>query len=215
MKRPFTALKNLLFPARCIVCGEIIKAQREELCPGCRKTLPWAGDGLRPGGYHEGAASTLRYEGGVRDAFLRYKFSGQYWLAEPFAELLAETVSTQLSGRFDLITWVPVSKKRLRARTYDQSRLLAEAVSKILEAPVLPGLQKTKNTRANSSLADERERVKNVEGAYEALPGIEGRRVLLVDDVLTTGSTLSECAKTLLLGGAESVICATLIRAGD
>ena len=215
MRRFLAKLRNLLFPTKCIVCGKIIKAEREEICPECRKTLPLAGAGLTPGDYHEGTISPLKYEGGIRDAFLRYKFNGHYWLAEPFGELLAENISLQIGGRFDTIAWAPISKKRLRRRTYDQSRLLAEQVGILLDTPVIAGLAKVRDTRANSSLTGEKERRRNVADAYEALSGIEGKRILLIDDVLTTGSTLSECARTLLLGGAESVICAALLRSGD
>lgn len=202
---------NLIFPAKCVLCGDIIDAFREEICLKCKASLPWAGLAVAHGNYHEGVISALRYEGKVRDAFLRYKFSGQYWLSEPFGELLAEIVDMQLKGRFDVITWAPVSKKRKRQRTYDQAELLAKSVGKCLkDVPVVPGLLKTRHTKANSSLSDADGRRENVKDAYEALPGTENRRILIIDDVYTTGATLSECAKTLMLGGAESVICATL-----
>ncbi|NLB28984.1 MAG: ComF family protein [Clostridiales bacterium] len=206
---------NLLFPPKCILCGVIIDAQREDSCPECRRSLPWAGTAVKQGGYHEGVISAFRYEGSVREAFLRYKFQGQYWLADVFGQLLAQTVAAQLEGRFDLITWAPVSKKRKRQRTYDQAELLAKSAGLALDAPAAQCLIKTRHTKPNSSLDDLKEKQRNVEGVYEALPGMGGRRILLIDDVCTTGSTLSECAKTLMLGGAKSVICATFARTGD
>lgn len=206
-------LRNLLFPAKCVVCGKIIRAERDELCPVCRRALPWAATVIRHGDYHEGVVSTVRYEDEIRDSFLRYKFGGCHWYGEVFGELLAETISIQLAGRYDLITWAPVSKARLRERGYDQSQLLAETAAGLLNKPVRRCLSKVKDTPANSGLPHETERRKNVADVYEALPGFEGKRVLLIDDVYTTGATMSECAKTLLLGGAESVICATFAAA--
>lgn len=213
MRRLLGRLKNLLFPPKCMFCGAIIDASRDELCGDCRRSIPWAGTGLVPGGFHEGTVSALRYEGNARDAVLRFKFSGCHWFADVFGELLADIVKMTLEGRFDIITWVPISKKRLRRRTYDQSELLAGVVGKQLGLPVTRTLKKTKHTKANSSLGDEKARQSNVAGAYEVLEGVENKRILLIDDILTTGSTLSECAKTLMLGGADSVVCATLARA--
>ena len=210
-----TRLLNVLFPPKCVMCSKIIKATREELCPECTRSMPWAGITVKRGDFHEGAVSSLRYEENVREAILRYKFNGHYWLADVFGELMAETVSMQLAGRFDVITWTPISRRRRRQRTYDQSELLAKAVGKTLDFPVVQCLRKTKHTAANSSLTDEKERRSNVAGVYEALPGFENKRILLIDDVYTTGSTLSECAKTLMQAGAESVVCATLARAGE
>ena len=210
-----TRLLNVLFPPKCAMCGIIIKAPREELCPECTRSMPWAGITVKRGDFHEGAVSSLRYEENVREAILRYKFNGHYWLADVFGELMAETVSMQLAGRFDVITWAPISRKRRRQRTYDQAELLAKAVGKTLDFPVVQCLSKTKHTKTNSSLGDEKERRANVSGVYEALAGIEGKRILLIDDIYTTGSTLAECAKTLMTAGAESVVCATFARAGE
>ena len=206
---------NLFYPAKCVLCNKIIKAEHEEICPVCRLSLPKADMILRLGSYHEGVVSALRYENEVRDAIIRYKFNGQFWLGEVFGALMAETVAAKLSGRFDVITWTPVSLRRKLQRTYDQSELLANPIGRLLNVPVAQCLKKTKHTAANSSLTDEKERRSNVAGVYEALPGFENKRILLIDDVYTTGSTLSECAKTLMRAGAESVVCATLARAGE
>ncbi|MDR0904597.1 MAG: ComF family protein [Oscillospiraceae bacterium] len=213
MTRVFTKIINAFFPPKCVLCGKIIKAEREEICADCRRELRYAADAKKVD-FSEGAVCAVAYDGAVRDAFLRYKFSGQRWLADVFGELLAEAVNARLQGKFDVVTYAPLSAKRLRERGYDQARLLAEAVGQRLNVPVMPSLRKVKNTAANSSLdggADARKT--NVADAYEALAGIENRRFLLIDDVLTTGSTFAECAKTLLLGGAESVVCAAFAMA--
>ena len=215
LRRLGQVLISLLFPTRCVLCGGIIKADREEICPECAAELkrPTAEMSVD---FTEGVACAVLYEGAVRAAFLRYKFSGQSWLAEVFGELLAEAVADKLDGRFDAITYPPLSAKRLKKRGYDQARLLAEQVGQRLGYPVIASLRKVRNTVSNSSMTGEdakQQRAENVSGVYEALAGIEGRRLLLIDDILTTGSTMSECAKTLLLGGAESVVCAAFGRA--
>ena len=204
-------LVNLLFPAKCILCNRIIHAEREETCEDCRAALTRPSVSVKLD-YIEGAVAATEYDA-VREAIIRFKFKGQHWLSEPLGELVAEAVADKLGGRFDTITYAPLGEKRRKKRGYNQAQLLAEVVGVRLELPVMETLRKTKETVANSSLSgdDSRElRRSNVAGAYEALAGVEGLRFLLVDDVLTTGATASECARTLLLGGAESVVCATV-----
>lgn len=211
MTRLGRMLVNLLFPAKCIICNEIIHANREEICETCRAALKRPDVRMKLD-YIEGAVAAAEYDA-VREAIIRFKFKGQHWLSEPFGELVAEAALDKLGGRFDAITYTPLSAKRLKKRGYNQAQLLAEVIGVRLGLPVIETLRKTRETVANSSLSgdDSRElRRTNVADAYEALAGVEGRRLLLVDDVLTTGATMSECARTLLLGGAESVVCAAI-----
>ncbi len=108
-----------------------------------------------------------------------------------------------------------MAKKRLRERGFDQAELLAREVGRLLDLPVRPVLGKTRNTGPQSELEEESARRANARGAYALLPGIDltGRRVVLVDDVVTSGSTLSECAALLRQGGAAEVYCLTLAQA--
>jgi ComF family protein len=121
-----------------------------------------------------------------------------------------------LDGNWELVTWAPLSKKRLRKRGYDQAKLLAEQVSKALQIPLVSTLEKMRDTKAQSTLGAEQRR-ENVKNVYRLAKGcsVTGKRILLVDDILTTGSTLSACAKVLLEGGAERVDCAALARSRD
>lgn len=210
-----SALLDLLFPPRCPFCRRLLTERHALLCPDCQRTLPWLeGDSARRTGEFFGVCvSPLAYRGPVREAVHRYKFSGSRSYARPFGQLMAQCVRDQLDGRFDCVTWAPLSARRLRHRGYDQARLLAEEAARVLEVPALPLLSKTRDTPPQSGLEEAGQRRANVLGVYRAPDAAAGLRVLLADDVVTTGSTLSECARTLLTAGAAEVVCVTLAKA--
>ena len=124
--------------------------------------------------------------------------------------LVARCAAERFSGEFDTVTWVPVSKKRLRQRGYDQARLLAESACRRWDTKPVALLRKVADNPAQSGLTEAAARRANVLGVYEALPEAAGKRVLLIDDICTTGATLTECVRVLKDGGAESVACAAV-----
>lgn len=205
-------LLSLLFPDRCAMCGKIL-SKEGRFCPACESKQSLVPDEkmVKEGTWGK-CVSVLWYDELTREAVHALKFRGQDWRAETFGEMMARAAAEHLSGEFDAVTWVPVSRKRLKERGYDQSRLLAERMAKLWNVRAEKLLRKTANNPAQSSLKDEAARRGNVLGVYEPEKGanITGRRVLLVDDVLTTGSTLTECVRVLRMAGAESVVCATL-----
>lgn len=206
----FNGILNLLFPPKCPFCGTI--QDHPGICRSCEAALPWLPDAEAvrevPGGFR--CAGSLRYERAVRDVFLRLKFHGASELAEPLGGLLAQCAAEQLSGEFDTVTWVPVSRKRLRKRGYDQSELLARSACRLWDTQPTRLLRKLSNNPAQSSLNDVSARKANVTGVYEAVGDVSGKRILLIDDICTTGSTLSEGARILMDAGAESVVCAAV-----
>ena len=122
---------DLLFPPKCPFCGRV--REHGGVCPQCEKALPWTAEndacwnisgGLR-------CAAPLWYEDLAREGILRFKFQGASASAEALGELLARCAAEHLSGEFDTVTWVPVSKKRLRKRGYDQAELLARAACRL------------------------------------------------------------------------------------
>ena len=119
------------------------------------------------------------------------------------------------SSDLDCITWVPVTRRRRGQRGFDQCELLAREVGRRLDVPARGTLAKDRNTRPQSELEEESARRANALGAYSLLPGTDlmGKRVVLVDDVVTSGSTLSECAQLLRRAGAEAVYGLTLAQA--
>lgn len=211
---------DLLFPPKCPYCQKILGDPRAPLCPDCRPRLPWLEGkaGERRIDFADGCFSPLAYRDGVPQAVQRYKFSRVRALSRPFAALMAQCLSGRLPEGADLITWAPLARKRLRERGFNQAELLAREVGRLLSIPAGPTLEKTKNTRPQSELEEESARRVNARGVYALLPrtALEGKRVVLVDDVVTSGSTLGECAALLRQAGAEEVFCLTLARArGD
>lgn len=206
-------LLNLLFPPRCPFCGKLTDEHRT-LCPACQSALPWTqgeeGEQTLPGGVR--CASPLWYEGNAREGLLRYKFRGVSSASHVLGGLIADCAAERFSGEFDTVTWVPVGPKRLRSRGYDQSRLLAESACRRWDTQPEQLLYKPQDVPAQSGLSDPAARRANVLGVYEASLAAAGRRILLVDDVVTTGATLSECARVLRCAGALSVVCVTLAK---
>ncbi len=221
--RPFRMmldrLLDLLFPPKCPFCHRIIDRGEGLYCSDCQKELPWAvgKQGEQKPEFTAGCLSPLFYREGVREAVHRYKFQNCPGYAKAFGLLMSQAVEDGWPKvSFDLVTWVPLSKRRLRARGYDQARLLAEEIGERLCLPVESALQKVRHTPAQSGQAGEASRLANVLDAYALAEGaqVKGKTLLLVDDVATTGATLGECARILRTAGAKAVYCVTLARAG-
>lgn len=210
-------LLDLLFPPKCPFCQSILETPADPVCPACQKRLPWlvGRAGERKVDFTQGCCSPLAYRGAVREAIHRYKFSGVRAYARPFGLLMAQCVQDRPEMAADLVTWAPLSRKRRRERGYDQGELLARAMAKRLGLPAVPTLVKARHTQPQSGLDSAEARRANALGAYALLPGadVAGRHVLLADDVVTSGATLSECARTLLEAGAAEVWCVTLAQA--
>lgn len=207
-------LLALLYPPKCPFCSHLLE-EGELLCPECQVKLPWlsGASAERRVELTEGCVSVLEYDKRVKRAVHGFKFHGKSARSGVFGLLIAQCVRDR-GLTADLVSWPPLSKRRLRKRGYDQAQLLAEKVGKELGLPVARTLEK-EHRPAQSGLGGEAQRRANVLGAYTAVnaEAFRGKRVLLIDDVTTTGSTLSECAKTLRLAGVEAVVCTTLAKA--
>ena len=206
---------DILFPPKCIICRDLMQEKGTLICAKCKKELPYTKNGGNlKGNFFTACISPLYYENSVRDSLLRYKFQHMTVYAEPYGKLLAECVEEYIEGEVDIISWVPLSKKSLRRRGYDQARLLAEAVSRELNIPCMPILEKHRHTKQQSRTGSAEKRRANISGAYRVIDReeIRGKRILLIDDIVTTGSTFSECARTLGMGGADKVYCAAVAR---
>ena len=217
MSGPLGVLLDLLFPPKCVFCGKVLDSGEDGLCARCQRDLPWLTDGEAEltGEFFSLCAAPLRYQDKVRDSIRRYKFNGRRGYHKLYGKLVAQCVHDHLAGRYDLITWVPLSSQRKKERGYDQAFLLASAAALELGEVAVETLRKERHTAAQSGLTEAAQRRANVLGAYTPVDPelVAGKRVLLVDDVVTTGSTLSECARTLRTMGAADVVCAALARA--
>lgn len=209
-------LLKLLFPPKCILCGRPLPGE-EEICPDCRQKvlLNTTPPRTEKGAFFDRAAAGLWYQGAVRQAIHGLKYREKQSYARPLARVMLYAYQTKIGEECDLIAFVPTNPSTLRQRGYDQARLLAEALAGLLELPCVPALEKTRETGRMAGLKPDQRRA-NVLGAFRVCCSPEllrGRRVLLVDDILTTGSTLSECARMLKAAGAEAVfgLCAAAV----
>ena len=215
MSALYDKLLDLLFPPKCPFCRSILKDRETIVCAECRRSLPWTQGAAREQRFRhiERCVSPLYYEDLVRRSLLRYKFGGLSVYAPKYAELMRDAL-TESGVSFDLIAWAPLGRKRLRRRGYDQARLLAGNLSSLFEVACPQLLVKTVDNPPQSGTRTAEQRRANVSGVYRVTDPalVKDRRILLVDDIVTTGATLSECARVLKASGARSVSAATLAR---
>ena len=215
MKRLLHYIKEWLFPSKCILCRSLLTAEESDLCRRCRtETDEYPQEKLKLQ-FIDRTAAVWYYKGNVRKSLHRYKFNRCRFLAEPFGRLMAMKLLTAQMNDADLITWVPVSPIRRFFRGYDQDELLAQVISRELDIPCEGLLKKVRHNRPQSRISGYARRRANVLGVYRALTPekISGKRIVLVDDILTTGATATECARVLLTAGAEQVNCVVVASA--
>ena len=223
-------LVEFFFPrgAECLLCGDPRRAdERYCLCPDCRRELlslrlrenvcihcmhpldsrglcPFCkADRLRPMSEAYGA---YRYTGAARQLVMLLKYSFQDEAAEALAAGMAQCFP---SGRYDALTPVPLHRTRQRVRGANQSRILCELIGERTGLPVLDALARTRRTGEQAKLKKASDRQRNVQGAFAVQKDVNGLRVLLVDDVRTTGATARACAEALLKSGAAEVALLT------
>lgn len=211
-------IAHLLYPWKCVFCESVLKDT--DICRECEEKLPYTvGDSaMQKFPFIDKCVSPLYYKDKVRASVHRYKFGGCSAYSRRYAALMSDCVENNLDCRsIDVISWIPLSKKRLRQRGYDQARLLAEEIAAKTGLPCRQLLQKVKNNSAQSLTRDAKQRRENVAGVYALDDGadVSSLRILLVDDVVTTGATMSEAARILRKAGAKSVFGVTLARHED
>ncbi len=214
----FSTFLDILFPPRCVFCRKFLRSSRQMICDDCLHTLPFTTDGGKKNGeFFSVCIAPLYYDGDVRESLHRFKFKGATGYSKAYGKLLADCIKEHLSGRYDLISWVPLSRNRLNERGYDQSMLLALSTALELDDVAVSTLEKPLEAEKQSLMGSAEKRRANISGAYRASDPvlINGKRILLIDDIVTTGSTLSECAKTLLTAGASEILCAAVARTRD
>ena len=235
--RILQALTSLFYPATCVACSGNV-GDSEYLCASCRSRAPRIVPPFCakcsepfPGAitqtfncancehrilHFDCAVAAYRSRGLVRKLVHEFKYAKQRHLRYPVAEWLHETLSDpRLRERhFDLIVPVPLHPARERERGFNQAAVLAELLAQSVAAPVRPVLERVRYTTTQTA-HDRAERMENLRDAFRLRKNRDVRdlRVLLIDDVLTTGSTLSECARVLKAAGAISVHAATAARA--
>lgn len=208
-----SALTRLLFPPKCHFCRKVLDRNETDLCHSCRTNAPEFTRSKRNIQLIAHWTAVWYYKDGVRNSIRRFKFYNFRNYADFFGRAIAMKLQEDPFGSdFDILTWVPVSRLRRFTRGYDQSELLAKALGKELGMTPIPGLRKLRHTKPQSGIRSSAERRANVFNAYQNINAslFAGKRVLLVDDVVTTGATAAECAKMILVSGAKSVFLATV-----
>ena len=203
-----TGLLDLLYPPACLVCD----AFAEPFCEACRTQIRPVEDDVEVPAGLAGVASVGYHEEALRTAVLNLKFRQQVPLVAPLSLLLAETYRRRGDHwRADALVPVPIHWTRRWERGFNQSDLLAEAVGRHVKLPVRQALQRARMTPAQVGLpaADRR---RNLRGGFSVSGRVDvtGLRLVLLDDVRTTGSTLAECAAALRAAGAAELFGLTL-----
>jgi len=180
-----------------------------------RKTSPIHGASIQRKRFDGilGCYSPLFYRGSVRKSLHRFKFGGVYYYAETYAKLISNCID-ECEISCDIITWVPVSRFRLHTRGYDQALKIAEPLAEMRGVELRPLLRKKRHNRRQSTISDPERRRRNVADLYVCTDpeAVRGKCILLVDDIVTTGSTLTSCAAALKAAGAASVEAVTVAR---
>jgi ComF family protein len=239
LREILTGIADLIFPPRCAACDALLQEHgplpfcpsclagirfiRSPLCPRCGTPFPGAegedhlcGDCLTRERPYALARSVGRYEGTLLAAIHRFKYRGKDGIGHVLGALMADFAAANWDmAAFDLIVPVPLHVKRLRERGFNQAVLLARPLAKRFGITLdVMSLKRDRFTPPQVGLG-RRERPANVRGAFSVRHPrrIEGRRILLVDDVFTTGSTLTECSRTLVAAKAQAVAVLTMARA--
>lgn len=239
MKEILTGIADLIFPPRCITCEELLEQHGplpfcprcmagirfigSPLCPRCGTPFPAAegedhlcGDCFVTERPYAIARSVGRYEETLLTAIHRFKYRGKTGIGDPLGKIMADFADKTWDMKvFERILPVPLHRKRLRERGFNQAVILARGLSKRFNIPLdFTVLRRNLFTPPQVGL-DRKQRSANVQGAFSVKhpERIVGRRLLLVDDVYTTGSTLTECARVLIRAKAEAVAVLTMARA--
>ena len=222
----FRKIRELFFPNRCVSCGEILD-ENENLCEYCAEMLercpsdkmcPKCGcnkkecDCSKRVYSFNGICAPFYNTGIAKEVVYAFKFHQREGFAEFLSREMVLALKQQFSDTdFDFVTFVPMYKRAKSKRGYNQSELLAENVGKILKLPVYGNILKSKKKKRRQFITPLNERFDNVKGIYYTDLRLNGETVLLIDDIKTTGATLQECAKALLIAGADNVYCLTCL----
>jgi ComF family protein len=230
----FGALFDLVFPPRCALCDSLLDPAAPPVCPVCQEGFEPLQEPLceRCGQPAPGAdrcddcaasppplariRSALTFGGPAGEAILALKAGGRLELAAHLADLMLSSDRTgPLARGCDRLVPVPLHRSRLARRGFNQSALLARRLARMAARPVdTDSLLRIRDTASQSSMHDRKERAANVEDAFRASRRhpFSGKRVCLVDDVVTTGATLASCARALQAAGAREVTAVTVAR---
>lgn len=206
---------QLLFPEKCVLCRRILKRNELDLCHRCRRDAPEFPNPGRKLPFLDSWVAVWYYEKEARKSLLRYKFGRKRSYAQSFGRLLGMKLLQEYPDGFDSLTYVPTGWFKRLTRGFDQCQLLAEAVGKELGMEPQMLIRKIRSNKTQSTIHGEARRRANVLGVYKVIDpaSVKDKRVLLLDDIITTGATAGECARILLTAGALEVHCGAVAAA--
>lgn len=216
MNKALRLIRAAFFPERCPYCGCTIECDKIA-CDDCEKQFPEAYcKNFAKGGYP--CCSPFFYKGIFKNGVRRFKFSNMPQSSEKLAVIMVDCIKRFYDvNAIDAVTYVPMYPKRERERGYNQSKLLAKDISKLLKIPFRNYIDKIKDNEPQHNCLTQAKRRDNVKGAYKAVnkENIKGKTILIIDDILTTGYTLGECCKVLEKETEAKLICAALCAKND
>ena len=205
-------LLDMLFPPRCVFCNEIVP-MGSCICKKCDDKIFLLDDiqtaKVENESFHGICVAPYLYEDKIQELIVNFKFYHKPQYGPFFGEKLAAAVCHEgMESMCEAVVSVPISKERLKERGYNQSELIAKRTAQCLGAPYVNCMIKTKHNAEQHRL-HLKDRKENVKGVYELAENkhITNKKVLLVDDIVTTGYTLAECAAVLIKHGAKAVLC--------
>ena len=205
-------LADLLYPRKCVFCRKLLNQEELDLCNQCNVQLPVFSASKIRLSFLAQWTGLWYYKDAVRQSMLRFKFRRCRGYAHTYGTLLARKLKDPEYAQWDVLSWIPISRRRQWFRGYDQTELIGQAVAKELGVPLIRTLNKIRHTKPQSGMGDLAHRRANILGAYAVTDPalVKGQQILLLDDIVTTGATSSEAARTLLLAGAKEVKLATV-----
>ena len=215
VKKIFYCLASLIYAGdeHCVICGDYT-VESEELCTHCREKLRRCSECFYLSHNEEKFLvwSVFYYSNIVKELIIRLKYRSDFICGEILAKYMLELVKSK-KIEFDLIAYVPMTKKSLKNRGYNQSEFLANYLSRFLDIPVIYNLIKTLDTKDQIGLGSE-ERWSNMEKCFDIEQSVlmKNKKILLVDDVITTGATTFHCAKCLKNSGVNNVCILTIAK---
>lgn len=210
----FKKILAILFPVRCPFCNEVIE-HNEVVCETCREKINVKNIKsilTTRNGQNFVCLAPFTYTEPIRSAIHEYKFKGAKGFASPFGKYVADVLRENFDiSTIDVITSIPLHKKRKKERGFNQSEIFAREISLLTGIKYVELLRKVKNNKIQHKLSLD-ERIENVKNVYELREDVDvkGKTVVICDDILTTGNTMSECANVIFLAGAKQILGATI-----
>lgn len=217
----FEQILNLIYPPSCGICG---KFSKNNLCKKCELKLKdhelSEKQSYRKlkGKHFDSFFSLFKYEGIIREKIIEYKFEDKPYLYKLFSKIISKKVKIfgLLESGYDIIIPVPIHKKKKWLRGYNQTELISKEISKDMNIEYQNNmLVKIKNTESQSSLSkkDRKSNIKDVFGLnYKCIEKIKNKKIILFDDIYTTGSTVNECSKVLKKYGVGEILVLTIAK---